>query len=93
MGQKVCDLMHTAIALLQWLLCLDRGVACAGQEVAFAREKGLPEPPASLDPSLLARLLLCHYAGLVTSLDKPLGDPSLAQSAAAQALQLHTLLK
>jgi hypothetical protein len=85
--------MHTSLALLQRLLCLDLLVTCAGQEVAFAREKGLPEPPASLDPSLLSRLLLCHYAGLVTSLDKLLGDPGLAQSAAAQALQLHTLLK
>ena len=75
------------------VLCHDLVVTCAGQEVAFAREKGLPEPPASLDPSLLARLLLCHYAGLVTSLDKPVGDPTLAQSAAAQALQLHSILK
>ena len=93
MGQKVCDLMHTAIGLLRWLLCLDLVVTCAGQEVAFAREKGLQEPPASLDPNLLARLLLCHYAGLVTSLDKPVGEPALPQSAAAQALQLHALLK
>ncbi|KAL0048239.1 hypothetical protein WJX82_010821 [Trebouxia sp. C0006] len=78
----------TATAVPAWAIQL-----LQGQEVAFAREKGLAEPPASLDPSLLARLLLCHYAGLVTSLDKPLGEPGLAQSAAAQALQLHTLLK
>ena len=61
--------------------------------MAFAQEQGLPDPPASLEPALLSRLLLCYYASLVSSLDQPLGDPNLAQPAAAQALQLHTMLK
>ena len=61
--------------------------------MAFAQEQGLPEPPAGLEPALLTRLLLCHYASLVTSLDQPLEDPNLGQPATAQALQLHTILK
>ena len=65
----------------------------AGQEVAFAKERGLAEPQGSLEPALLSRLLLCYYASLVSSMDKPLGTLSLPSSASAQALQLHTILK
>lgn len=66
---------------------------CTGQEAAFAKSRGLPEAASSLEPALLSRLLLCHYAGLVSSLDQPLQGPHLPSSAAAQALQLHTILR
>ena len=65
----------------------------AGQEVAFARSRGLPEPAGVLEPALLSRLLLCHYAGLVSSLDQHLPNPNLPVPAAAKALQLHLILK
>lgn len=66
------------------------GNASAGQEVASKKES-LPVPGTTLDPALLSRLLLCHYASLVRSLDK--WDSSVPLQAAAQALQLHTILR
>lgn len=65
----------------------------AGQELAFNKEKGLPLPGGTLDPALLSRLLLCHYASLVRSLDKCDRDSSAPIQDAAQALQLHATLR
>ena len=65
----------------------------AGKELAFNREKALPEPGASLDPALLSRLLLCYYASLVSAQDKCPGDFTLPMQSAAQALQLHAVLR
>lgn len=68
----------------------------AGQEAAFAQEKGLVGATATgnLDAALLSRMLLCHYASLVSALNTDtLGSPGLHQDAAAQALQLHTVLR
>ena len=68
----------------------------AGEELAFNRDKALPEPGATLDPGLLSRLLLCHYASLVSALDKSPGDFTLSMQhlpPAAQALQLHAVLR
>ena len=49
---------------------------------------------SNLDAALLSRMLLCHYAFLVTQLNgDSLGSPGLHQDAAAQALQLHSILK
>ena len=67
--------------------------ATAGQELAFNKEKGLPLPGGTLDPALLSRLLLCHYASLVRSLDKCDRDSSAPIQDAAQALQLHATLR
>ena len=49
---------------------------------------------SNLDAALLSRMLLCHYAFLVTQLNRDsLGSPGLHGDAAAQALQLHSVLK
>ena len=72
--------------------CLHTGNASAGQEVA-SQKQGSPVTGSTLDSALLSRLLLCHYASLVRSLDKNPGDSSVPLQTAAQALQLHSPLR
>ena len=72
---------------------LSRPDPCAGRELAFQRSQALQDPATTLDAALLSRLLLCHYASLVSSLDKSPRDSSVSSQAAAQALQLHTILR
>lgn len=70
--------------------------AVAGQEAAFVQQAAGSAAVAaagSLDPALLSRWVLCHYAGLVQALNTGyLTSPSLQPDAAAQALQLHLAL-
>ena len=67
-----------------------------GQEAAFVQQRAGSAAltgAASLDPALLSRWVLCHYAGLVTALNTGyLSSPGLQPDAAAQALQLHLAL-
>lgn len=86
---------HSSLGICSVVLisCNARGGTHAGQELAFNTEKSLPEAGSSLEPTLLSRLLLCHYASLVRGLDKCPGDCNVPMLAAAQALQLHAVLR